>query len=152
MLGACEENGNFSLINTKRECKKNRSSIFNQFNNTLSNNEINPVTKLQIHNNTIFDFDWCSNDNKIITASGDMSSQIINLNDDRIGEIENILIGHTKSIKCVKQAFYNENIFTTCGRDGMIFVWDLRSANKRLCTKHCDCYESRNLPHLHVIN
>ena len=35
-------------------------------------------------------------------------------------------MGHSQSIKCVKQSFFNPNIISTCGRDGLILVWDIR--------------------------
>lgn len=51
-------------------------------------------------------------------------------------------IGHSKSVKCVKQAFYNENLFTSCGRDGVILCWDLRT---KISSNSFDKEKSNNI-------
>ncbi len=40
---------------------------------------------------------------------------------------EYIFTGHNKSVKSIKQAFFNENVFVSCGRDGIIYLWDIRN-------------------------
>ena len=124
ILAACDENGYITLIDTLSEpTNKNTNS---NFNNTLSHSKIHPFAKYCVHDNTIFDFEWCFTDKKIITASGDVKCVLINM--DR-GEFYNEynFVGHWKSVKNVKQAFFNENVFISCGRDGIIYLWDLRS-------------------------
>lgn len=159
ILCACEESGYITIIDTEREKISNsnqliletRNSITNtneNFNNTLSYHEMEPVLKHQAHSNSIFDFEWCFSDNKILTASGDMTSLLLNYEYGSNITNETLLMGHTKSIKNVKQAFYDENIIASCGRDGTIFIWDLRTTEKRLCTKSCD---SLKTPHIHPV-
>jgi WD40 repeat protein len=78
---------------------------------------------VQIQDNTIFDFDWCRSDSRIIAASGSAKC-IMFCMEKLISECS--FTGHCKSVKSVRQAFYNENLFASCGRDGMILLWDVR--------------------------
>ncbi len=151
ILASCEESGMISIIDTSRE---KRMKFFNNnydsdsnLNNTLTYHEILPSLCYQAHNNSIFDFDWCFSDNKILTASGDVTSLLINFETGSNIKNELVLLGHTKSIKNVKQAFYNENIIASCGRDGIIFIWDMRQSGRKFCSKNC---ESIKIPHIHV--
>jgi WD40 repeat protein len=155
ILATCEECGVVSIIDTSREKRMkllnnnhNNYASDSNLNNTLSYHEILPSFSYQAHNNSIFDFDWCFSDNKILTASGDVTSLLINLESGSNIKNELVLLGHTKSIKNVKQAFYNENIIASCGRDGIIFIWDLRQSGKKFCSKNC---EGIKIPHIHVI-
>jgi len=143
ILCACEENGFITIIDTG--CEKKRPN--EEFNNTLYFHEILPLYKYQAHYNSIFDFEWCSQDNKILTASGDMSSLLMNYETGSNVFNELLLIGHSKSVKNVKQAFYDDKIFASCGRDGIIFIWDIRTNNKNLCNKNCEIFD---IPHIHV--
>ncbi len=114
-LAACDESGYITLIDTSLTSK--------QISHNTTHHEILPTDRIQIQENTIFDFDWCSSDTRIVAASG--SAKCIMLNVEK-GEAEYTFGGHCKSVKCVKQAFYNDNLFASCGRDGMILLYDTR--------------------------
>ncbi len=146
ILCACEESGHITIIDTFSEKLLTQNS--ENFNNTLNYHQINPIHRQSVHNNSIFDFEWCFSDNKILTASGDMSSVLVNFENLSNVTTELMLIGHSKSIKSVKQSFDDEMIVASCGRDGMIFIWDLRTNNKKFCNKNCDAYK---IPHIHVL-
>jgi WD40 repeat protein len=143
ILAVSDEQGFLTLINTQVE--KFHKSV--EFNNTLDYHQIIPIFSKQFATDSIFDFEWCFNDNKILTAGGDGQSHLINLeNGKNCSELQ--LCGHTtKSTKSIKQAFYDPNLIASCGRDGMLFIWDVRLDNKKLCNAKC-----RNLaiPHIHV--
>lgn len=131
MLAACDESGYITLIDTNLT---NKQPIHN---NTLVCNEIEPKQRIQVQDNTIFDFDWCSSDTRIITASG--SAKCIMFSLENIVQ-EHTFVGHFKSVKSVKQAHYNDNIFASCGRDGIILLWDIRekkTTNDELMVKFC---------------
>lgn len=127
ILAACDEQGYMTLIDANAGYK----NLSNELQNTLKAHQIDPMEKFQVHDNTIFDFDWCFSDNKIITASGDMQCMLVNMEhgSNRINEA--VFSGHRKSVKSVKQSFYNNNIFASCGRDGVILLWDLRKNNRK---------------------
>jgi WD40 repeat protein len=114
ILAACDESGFISLINSNTPTNHN-------------NTQTEPTHRIQVQDNTIFDFDWCSSDTRIITASGSAKCLIFS--------VEKLLpectfSGHFKSVKSVKQAFYNDNLFASCGRDGLILLWDIRERKK----------------------
>lgn len=147
LLAACTESGLITIIDTHAEGSVINSN--NEFNNTLQYHEIQPLSKNQIHLNTIYDFEWCVSDNKILTASGDMTSVLVNFeNNSCVNEL--YLVGHSKSIKSAKQAFFDEKLFATCGRDGMIYIWDIRDGNRKRCSKHCAYFP--NHTHVSLVN
>ena len=141
ILAASDEVGNITIIDTNRKYKNSQSKSNNYTSNnsninTLTSTEIEPISIIifklvtkQLHSNTIFDFDWCFSDNKIISGSGDSHCVIYDINESLP---EYIFKGHSKSIKCIKQAFYNHNIFASCGRDGIILMWDVRENGKKI--------------------
>jgi WD40 repeat protein len=119
ILAACDESGYITIIDSNISIKHSNP------NNTQ--NEIEPIHRIQIQDNSIFDFDWCTSDSKLISASG--SAKCIMYSIEKLVQ-EYTFTGHCKSVKCVKQAFYNDNLFASCGRDGMILLWDIRERNK----------------------
>ena len=123
ILAACDEQGFLTIIDTN---KQKKHPIHN---NTLIYNEIEPIVKTQIQDNTIFDIDWCFSDTKIITATGTSKCIIYNIEKNLN---ETVFTGHTKSVKCVKQAFFNDNLFSSCGRDGLILLWDVREKRNEI--------------------
>jgi WD40 repeat protein len=78
-----------------------------------------------------------------------MSSKLINLEHGSNLTSELCLLGHNKSIKGVKQSFFNEKIIASCGRDGLIFIWDTRTANTNECKRFRNCGQT-NISHIHV--
>lgn len=149
-MASCDENGYIRITDVTAEPGNLNSSInstninnpiqINQranFNNNAVSSIIDPLYQYCAHDNTIFDFEWAFSDKKFITASGDMKCKIINTYGGKFTN-EYSLIGHSKSVKGIKQAFFNENILLSCGRDSVIFVWDLRSkrSNTNALAKH----------------
>jgi len=137
LLASCDESGCISIIDTSFEPEKknihssnrNINSSSSNFNNNLSASTINPIFKYNAHDNAIYDLEWCFSDKKLVTASGDMNCKIYNFDKGNFLN-EYTFIGHYKSVKSIKQAFFNDNIFISCGRDGIIYLWDIR--NKKL--------------------
>ena len=85
-----------------------------------------------------------------MTSSADTFTKITNFTQDKYGLVELELVGHTKRIKSNAQNIFNDNIIATCGGDGIIFIWDKRSFNKRFCSSQCPYYKS-NKNHIHPI-
>ena len=150
-LVSCQEDGSFSLIDTHRiGINSSHGEINNNnegMNNTLKYSEISPLIHSNIHNNVIYDIEWCFSDNKLLTCSGDSSCIMLNLEDKSNGYPELLLSGHNKSVKSVKQSIFEESIIASCGRDHMIYIWDLRVKNSRFCNKNCQSYQ---VNHIHV--
>jgi WD40 repeat protein len=118
LLAASEEQGYITLIDT------NIHKQSQQNNNTIPCTQISPTMRSHVHDNIIFDIDWCCSDTRIITASGEANSILFNIETEAKEAV--FYKGHSASVKCVKQAFFNEHIFATCGRDGLILLWDSR--------------------------
>lgn len=152
ILSACGEDGYLSIIDVNSNYinseNNNEERFFN--NNVDTENEISPIYYNDIHDNAIYGLNWCDNDTKIFTSSADTISKITNISEDKLGICELELIGHTKRIKSNAQSIFNENILTTCGGDGIIFIWDKRDFNKRYCNSQCPNYKN-NKSHIHPI-
>lgn len=87
---------------------------------------LRPMFNFSAHNNAIFDVKWRPEfDNQILTASGDQSLALWNL-DALPGERldQQIHNAHLSSIKST--SFMDSNIVASGARDGAINVWDLR--------------------------
>ena len=152
ILSACGEDGYLSIIDVNANYinSENNSEVRLSNNNVESENEISPIYYNDIHDNAIYGLNWCDNDTKIFTSSADTTSKITNISEDKFGLCELELIGHTKRIKSNAQSIFNDNILTTCGGDGIIFIWDKRDFNKRYCNSQCPNYKN-NKSHIHPI-
>ena len=150
LLSVCGEDGNLAIIDVNEDYinSKNNNSSHNI--NVNSETEISPIFYSDIHNNAIYGLNWCDSDTKLITSGADAFSKITNFTQDKFGLCELELIGHTKRIKSNAQNIFNDNILATCGGDGIIFIWDKRSFNKRYCTNQCPNYKN-NISHIHPI-
>ncbi|OJA09931.1 hypothetical protein AZE42_04888 [Rhizopogon vesiculosus] len=81
---------------------------------------------LEPHDNGIFDVKWCADDTLIATASGDKSTRISSVETQ---QLLSILDGHTSTVKCVAWDPTHRDLLSTCGRDGMLCLYDLRVNN-----------------------
>jgi len=79
------------------------------------------------HENAIMDLEFSSDDALLATASGDQTSQIIDM---QTQTSIYCLSGHYSSVKRVQfQPGSCNNVIATCSRDGCINFWDLRCHN-----------------------
>ena len=104
-------------------------------------------TVLIAHCNAIFDLKWHPNDEYIATASGDQSIVVSSVrHENRL----TTLAGHTQSVKCVAWEPESGNMLCSGGRDGSIFVWDLRvGENWRTSTGHGELGPCLIIPQAH---
>ncbi|XP_033124841.1 denticleless protein homolog [Anneissia japonica] len=75
------------------------------------------------HNNAIFDLAWVNDSAKLVTASGDQSAVVWDI--EKHVSIATMR-GHSCSLKSVAVSKCNSNILSTGARDGNVMVWDLR--------------------------
>ncbi|XP_031562015.1 denticleless protein homolog B-like [Actinia tenebrosa] len=75
------------------------------------------------HSNAIFDIAWMEGEAKLVTASGDQTALLWDVEN---GKCLSIFRGHSSSLKSAN--FRENDIFTfsTGSRDGNIMVWDIR--------------------------
>ncbi|VDB83282.1 unnamed protein product [Peniophora sp. CBMAI 1063] len=83
---------------------------------------------LPAHGNGIFDVRWSLDDTRLATASADHTSRII---DVRTGAILSELhSGHTATVKTLTWDPSHDSLLATGGRDGVVCLWDLRTASE----------------------
>ncbi|KAK8938006.1 Guanine nucleotide-binding protein subunit beta [Platanthera guangdongensis] len=81
------------------------------------------VSQWVAHENAIFDICLIKDDSHCITASGDQTIKIWNVERRKcIG----LLIGHTGSVKSISSHSSNPDLFVSGSRDGSLAIWDLR--------------------------
>ncbi|XP_050325833.1 protein lethal(2)denticleless [Bactrocera neohumeralis] len=81
----------------------------------------------QCHYNAVFDLEWAPGEMKFVSASGDHTASLWQV--DEQGEIRNIrsFVGHTRSVKTAAFRRHDSSVFATGGRDGAIIIWDTRA-------------------------
>ncbi|KAG1712690.1 hypothetical protein DVH05_000430 [Phytophthora capsici] len=87
------------------------------------------------HHNAVFDVIWTQDDAEILTAAGDLEIRIWNVERATQSSMTettpvSTLRGHEMSVKCVRQAPDNANVFASGGRDGKVLLWDTRTTGK----------------------
>jgi WD40 repeat protein len=74
--------------------------------------------------------EFSSDDSILATACGDQTSRLIDM---RTQQTTAVLSNHVSSVKQVRFQPGDENVLATCGRDGIVNLWDLRcSHDKRM--------------------
>ena len=101
--------------------------------------EIDPEFRLEqqwiAHENAIFDAAWCHGDGQLLTASGDQS---VRLWDVETAVPFRFFRRHNGSVKsvCVRPEGgggcdgNGGSVFASCGRDGTIALWDMRDSRR----------------------
>ena len=79
------------------------------------------------HNNAVMDVAFSSDDYRLATASGDQTSRFIDMHTQ---QTVCILSGHTSSVKQVRFQPGDDNMLTTCSRDGSVQIWDMRCGGR----------------------
>ncbi|KAJ3673005.1 hypothetical protein LUZ60_006379 [Juncus effusus] len=130
LLAVSDEEGYVSLYNTHRNLpsctsfreKSDQAKIFDWV----------------AHNNAIFDLSWIKNGTQILTASGDQTVKLWNVENRKcLG----ILSGHTGSVKSLSYHSSNPELLVSGSRDGSFALWDLRcnsNSNSKLSNKSSD--------------
>ncbi|KAF9428906.1 hypothetical protein BGZ94_000567 [Podila epigama] len=78
------------------------------------------------HKNAIFDLCWSQDDKWIISASGDKTAR---LHDVETRKCIGTFSGHNGTLKSVSMKHNDSNIFATSARDGAVMIWDVRCSS-----------------------
>ncbi|WCJ21070.1 Transducin/WD40 repeat-like superfamily protein [Euphorbia peplus] len=103
--------------------------IRNKFPSHASHQESSEKARISdwvAHQNAIFDICWIKEDTNMLTASGD---QTIKLWDVQEKKCTGVLLGHTGSIKSICSHPTNSDVLVSGSRDGSFAIWDLRCKN-----------------------
>ncbi|CAL1357050.1 unnamed protein product [Linum trigynum] len=128
ILAVSDEEGYLSLFDSRR----NLSSAATRQENTGKAR----ITEWVAHQNAIFDIRRIKDDARILTASGDQSIQLLDVQGKKcIG----VLMGHTGSVKSLCSNPTNSDLLVSGSRDGSFALWDLRcqSTSTRRSTETC---------------
>lgn len=91
--------------------------------------DFRPEAQWVAHDNAIFDVAWCRGDARMLTASGD---QTVRLWDVETMVPHRTFRGHHGSVKAVAvRPESGGDVFASCGRDGAIALWDAREGRRR---------------------
>ncbi|KAI9095511.1 WD40-repeat-containing domain protein [Phlyctochytrium arcticum] len=82
-----------------------------------------PRTKWTAHNNAVFDICWAANDQQLMSAAGDQTARVWDVETQKC---LSVFSGHNCSIKSVASNGRNPFVFATAARDGKIMTWDTR--------------------------
>ncbi|KAL8783840.1 MAG: hypothetical protein Q9213_004330 [Squamulea squamosa] len=85
------------------------------------------------HTNAVLDLAFSMDDLLLATASGDQTSQIIDMPTQRA---IHTLVGHTSSLKQVMFQPNCSNVIATSSRDGTVRLWDLRCKGSDALVRH----------------
>ncbi|XP_068729272.1 denticleless protein homolog [Montipora capricornis] len=109
MLGIADEDGWVQILDTR---KKGSRSIVKEWN---------------AHENAVFDLAWMEGEQMLVTASGDQTLRLWDINHD---DCLTLFKGHSCSVKSVDFRNADKFVFATGARDGNVMVWDIR-CNRR---------------------
>uniref|UniRef100_A0A8C4QJL2 Denticleless E3 ubiquitin protein ligase homolog (Drosophila) n=2 Tax=Eptatretus burgeri TaxID=7764 RepID=A0A8C4QJL2_EPTBU len=93
------------------------------------------------HSNAVFDLAWMPGEAKLVTASGDQTARLWDVNTrENLGSFK----GHHCSLRSVAFSKHDKAMLCTGGRDGNIMLWDIR------CTKKEGFYTAvKKIPNAH---
>ncbi|XP_049835456.1 protein lethal(2)denticleless [Schistocerca gregaria] len=130
LLALADEDGKIAIQNTRLKTKSNL------------------MEGSQAHNNAIFDVAWMDGEFKLVSVSGDHTAVLWDVSNSQMKEIGKFE-SHTRSVKTVTFKPKDKAIFATGGRDGMIMIWDARTASgSRQCKPDNYISNSHHLPGL----
>lgn len=109
ILAVVDEDGGILILNTKR---KGLHAISQDW---------------HCHKNAIFDVDWMPGEHQLVTASGDKTVALWDVEKE---EKTCSFRGHTSSVKTVRFLPGSSAIFATGARDGQVMIWDKRVKEK----------------------
>ncbi|GBC05532.1 hypothetical protein RclHR1_06280005 [Rhizophagus clarus] len=108
LLAAADEEGTVGFIDARYDNSIELERVRNEF---------------RAHDNAVFDVMWSHDDCSMVTASGDQTAKLW---DVELQQCKATFGGHTCSIKSVNFSPLNPNLWVTSSRDGNIFIWDTR--------------------------
>lgn len=87
---------------------------------------LGPKDQFRAHNNSIFDSGWSLDGCKVMTASGDLSAAVWDIETKHAV----VLNGHLGSVKCIRNSPIWRDVYISAARDDRILIWDLREGGR----------------------
>ena len=98
----------------------------------------------EAHKNAIFDLHWVPGKNQLVTASGDLT---VALWDVETEQSLRVFRGHSNSVKTVRYHEDEQFVFASGARDGSIMLWDTRVNTKSDFSEPINMLQNGHLPH-----
>ncbi|KAK4282348.1 hypothetical protein QN277_013735 [Acacia crassicarpa] len=118
ILALADEDGYVNLFNTRH--KFSSSSSYQE------NADKAKICDWVAHHNAVFDVRWIKEDAHVLTASGDQTMKLWDVQGKKcIG----VLTGHRGSVKSMCSHPTNADIIVSGSRDGSFHLWDLRCSS-----------------------
>ncbi|KAJ4762780.1 transducin family protein / WD-40 repeat family protein [Rhynchospora pubera] len=115
LLAVSDEDGFVSIYDTRRHLPS--------FTSCREKTDQARITEWVAHNNAIFDLCWIKDGTQILTASGDQTVNVWNIETKKhLGT----LVGHNGSVKSLCHHPSNPDILVSGSRDGSFAIWDFR--------------------------
>ena len=98
---------------------------------TTKRSDRNPFEGHRAHHNAIFDVAWTPNEMQLVSASGDHTAVLWDVQES--GQLQEIsrFHAHTRSVKTVAFPRDSKTTFATGARDGVIMLWDTRTSRNQ---------------------
>ncbi|KAJ3697811.1 hypothetical protein LUZ61_001516 [Rhynchospora tenuis] len=115
LLAVSDEDGFVSIYDTHRNLPS--------FTSCREKTDQARITEWVAHNNAIFDLCWIKDGTQILTASGDQTVNVWNVETKKhLGT----LVGHNGSVKSLCHHPSNPELLVSGSRDGSFAIWDFR--------------------------
>ncbi|PON41578.1 Guanine nucleotide-binding protein, beta subunit [Parasponia andersonii] len=124
ILAVSDEDGYVSLFDTRRHFPSSSSH--------QENAEKSRVCEWVAHHNAVFDVCWVKEGTQILTASGDQTMKVWDVQEKKCVAV---LMGHTGSVKSMSPHPTNAEIIVSGSRDGSFALWDMR-CNSSSISRH----------------
>ncbi|KAJ0252952.1 Transducin/WD40 repeat-like superfamily protein [Hirschfeldia incana] len=129
LFAVADEEGHVSLFNSNH---KFASSATHQ-----ENTENARVRDWVAHYNAVFDISWIKGDSCLLTASGDQTIKVWDVEENKC---TGVLIGHTGTIKSMCSHPTDSDLLVSGSRDGCFALWDLRCKSSSHKEEFCVNY------------
>ncbi|RUP44333.1 WD40-repeat-containing domain protein, partial [Jimgerdemannia flammicorona] len=116
LLAVADEDGAIAILDTQRD-------------NTLEWEKSRDT--FHAHDNAIFDVKWRTDDQSMLTASGDQTARLWDM---KKRECTAVFSGHRCSVKSASFSPSDPNMVVTGSRDGSIMLWDVRCTGVGMVT------------------
>ncbi|ESQ32698.1 hypothetical protein EUTSA_v10004025mg [Eutrema salsugineum] len=127
IFAVSDEDGHVSLFNSSK--KKFASSASHQ-----ENTENARFRDWVAHYNAVFDISWIKGDSCLLTASGDQTIKVWDVEETKC---TGVLIGHTGTVKSLCSHPTNSDLLVSGSRDGCFALWDLRCKSSSYKDEFC---------------
>ncbi|KAF8049618.1 hypothetical protein N665_2169s0008 [Sinapis alba] len=129
LFAVSDEDGHVSLFNSNH---KFASSATHQ-----ENTENARHRDWVAHYNAVFDISWIKGDSCLLTASGDQTIKVWDVEENKC---TGVLIGHTGTVKSMCSHPTDSDLLVSGSRDGCFALWDLRCKSSSHKEEFCINY------------